>query len=75
VSALHTLSTIRLKLADFDSILELFPSSAKRHDSHELHLPLFILFIDTTMLEARGLKTKALKYANNNIFIFMTKIT
>jgi hypothetical protein len=36
--------------------MEFYQSSTKRHDSHELRLPLFILFIGTTMLEARGLK-------------------
>jgi hypothetical protein len=44
------------KFADLSSILEFFLSSTKRHDSHELRLHLFILFIYTTMLEARGLK-------------------
>lgn len=41
---------------DFVTILEFFPSSTKHHDSYEMRLPLFILFIDTTMLEARGLR-------------------
>lgn len=54
-------NTIWLEFTDIAAVLELYQSSTKHHDSHELRLPLFILFIDTTMLEARGLKVESFR--------------